>query len=179
MARRFCVLAMAAGLLSSAAALSSHDIPSDLSLKEILSSAQTYLAKGETSEALVYYDAAIALEPTNYLTLFKRGATYLSLGRTNQATEDFNKVLGINPNFEGAHVQLAKIKSKAGDWDAARSSYISAKKSRTRLRLSNWTRHRVLHDWLRKPSGLGSGRTVSTMPASQFSSRPGYRRSGR
>lgn len=120
---------MAAGLLSSAAALSPQDIPSDLSLNEILSSAQTLLSRGETSEALVYYDAAIALEPANYLTLFKRGATYLSLGRTSQATEDFNKVLGINPNFEGAHVQLAKIKSKAGDFDAARASYIAAKKA--------------------------------------------------
>lgn len=120
---------MAAGLLTSAAALSPQDIPSDISLTEILSSAQTHLSRGETSEALVYYDAAVALEPANYLTLFKRGATYLSLGRTNQATEDFNKVLGINPNFEGAHVQLAKIKSKAGDWDAAKSAYIAAKKS--------------------------------------------------
>lgn len=129
MARRFWALAMAAGLLSSAAALSPQDIPSDFSITEILSSAQSHLSKGETSEALVYYDAAVALEPENYLTLFKRGATYLSLGRTGQATDDFNKVLGINPSFEGAHVQLAKIKSKAGDWEAARAAYTAAKRA--------------------------------------------------
>jgi DnaJ homolog subfamily C member 3 len=122
-------LATAVGLLTSVAALSTQDIPHDLPVSSLLSSAQSHLSKGETSEALVYYDVAISRDPSNYLTLFKRGATYLSLGRMNQATDDFYKVLNIEPGFEGAHVQLAKIKSKTGDWDAAISEYIAAKKA--------------------------------------------------
>lgn len=116
-------------LLASSAALSPSEIPGDLPVSSLLTSAQTHLSKGETSEALVYYDAAITRDPSNYLTLFKRGATYLSLGRTNQATDDFNQVLTLKPGFEGAHMQLARIKSKIGDWDAARAELLAANKT--------------------------------------------------
>ena len=119
-------LAVAASLLASASALSSSDIPLDTPLSSLLSSAQTHLSKGETTEALLYYDAAIAKDPKNYLTFFKRATTYLSLGRTNQATDDFNRVLVLKPRFEGAHLQLARIKAKAGDWDGAKTSYSAA-----------------------------------------------------
>lgn len=123
-------LAVTASLLASAgSALSPSGISSDLPVSALLTSAQTHLAKGETSEALVYYDAAIARDPTNYLTLFKRATTYLSLGRASQATDDFNKVLALKPGFQGAHLQLARIRSKAADWDAARTEYVAANKS--------------------------------------------------
>lgn len=122
-------LAVAAGLLASASALSAQDVPADLPVSSLLDSAQSHLSRGQTSEALVYYDAAIARDPTNYLTLFKRATTYLSLGRTNQATEDFNKVLVLKPGFEGAHLQLARIKSKAADWEAARNEYLAGGKA--------------------------------------------------
>lgn len=119
-------LAIAATLLASANALSSSDIPLDTPVSSLLSSAQGHLSKGETTEALLYYDAAIAKDPKNYLTFFKRATTYLSLGRTNQATDDFNRVLSLKPRFEGAHLQLARIKGKAGDWDGAKASYTAA-----------------------------------------------------
>lgn len=129
-------LALAAGLLATAGITTAQDIPSDLPVSELLSTAQTHLARGETSEALNFYDAAIARDPSNYLTFFKRATTYLSLGRTNQATDDFNKVLALKPGFEGAHVQLAKIKAKTGDWDAARSEYVAANKTPDSLELT-------------------------------------------
>ncbi len=77
----------------------------------------------------MYYDAAIARDPTNYLTFFKRATTYLSLGRTSQATDDFQKVLSLKPGFEGAHVQLGRLKARSGDWDAAKEHYEKAKKT--------------------------------------------------
>ncbi|KAF4773086.1 DnaJ domain-containing protein [Colletotrichum scovillei] len=126
---RLCALAFAASLLSTPTlAISADQIPSDTPVSSLLTTAQAHLSKGQTSDALVYYDAAVARDPSNYLTLFKRATTYLSLGRTNQATEDFNKVLSLKPGFEGAHVQLAKIKSKIADWDGAREQYKLAKK---------------------------------------------------
>ncbi|KAJ0339157.1 hypothetical protein COL154_010165 [Colletotrichum chrysophilum] len=130
---RLCALAFAATTLlsSPALAISADEIPSDTPVSSLLSSAQAHLSKGQTSDALVYYDAAIARDPSNYLTLFKRATTYLSLGRTNQATDDFNKVLAIKPGFEGAHVQLAKIKSKVADWEGAREQYTLANKGAT------------------------------------------------
>ncbi|KAI0517704.1 DnaJ domain-containing protein [Xylaria bambusicola] len=125
-------LAFAAGLLSTSSlvnALSPSDIPSDTPITSLLSSAQTHMAKGETIEALMYYDAAIARDPSDYLTFFKRATTYLSIGRTSQATSDFNKVLELRPGFEGAHLQLGKLKAKAADWDGAKEQYLLAKHS--------------------------------------------------
>lgn len=120
-------LALAATtFLASATALSPQDIPTDESLSSLLTSAQSHLTRGESSEALIYYDAAIARDPTNYLTFFKRATTYLSLGKTTQATDDFNKVLSIRPGFEGAHIQLARLRARMGDWDGAKNQYLAA-----------------------------------------------------
>ena len=122
------VLVFASTLLSSSslvAALSSSDIPSDTPISALLASANAHLAKGETNDALTYYDVAISRDPKNYLTYFKRGATYLSLGRTLQATKDFDKVLSIKPGFEGALAQRAKIRAKNGEWDAAKADFTS------------------------------------------------------
>ncbi|KAI0414582.1 DnaJ domain-containing protein [Xylaria grammica] len=122
-------LALAASILSTSGlinALSPSDIPSDTPISSLLSSAQTHMARGETNEALMYYDAAIARDPSDYLTFFKRATTYLSIGRTSQATSDFNKVLELRPGFEGAHLQLGKLKAKAADWDGAKEQYLLA-----------------------------------------------------
>ena len=129
---RLSALALAASFLSTSpslvAGLSPTDIPSDTPISALLTSAQTHLSRGETNDALVYYDAAIARDPNNYLTLFKRATTYLSLGRTSQATDDFNRVLTIKPGFEGAHAQLGRIRARGGDWDGAKKQYILARK---------------------------------------------------
>ncbi|KAK4185272.1 hypothetical protein QBC35DRAFT_439687 [Podospora australis] len=128
---RLSTLAFAAGILSTPSlvtGLSPSDIPSDTPISKLLASAQTHLSKGETNDALVYYDAAIARDPTNYLTLFKRATTYLSLGRTSQATDDFEKVLSIKPTFEGAHTQLGKLRARAADWNGAKKHYKLAQK---------------------------------------------------
>ncbi|KAK3322090.1 hypothetical protein B0H66DRAFT_553328 [Apodospora peruviana] len=133
---RFSTLAFAAsvGIFSTPSsslvdALSTSDIPSDTPVSSLLATAQNHLSRGETHDALVYYDAAIARDPANYLTLFKRATTYLSLGRTSQATDDFNKVLSIKPGFEGAHVQLGKIKGRSADWEGAKEQYQKARKA--------------------------------------------------
>ncbi|ETS85478.1 hypothetical protein PFICI_03503 [Pestalotiopsis fici W106-1] len=120
---------VAASLLSTSVLINGLDIPSDTPISSLLSSAQAHLARGETSNALEYYDAAIARDPSDYLTYFKRATTYLSLGRTSQASDDFNKVLSLKPGFEGAHVQLAKLKAKSADWDGAKHQYALAGKT--------------------------------------------------
>ncbi|QUC18819.1 uncharacterized protein UV8b_03060 [Ustilaginoidea virens] len=124
----FSNLAVTAGLLASVRTCVAQDIPADLPISALLTSAQSHLARGETNEALAYYDAAIAKDPANYLTLFKRATTYLSLGRSHQASQDFGRVLELKPEFEQAHLQLAKIKAKVADWDGARAEYLSVAK---------------------------------------------------
>ncbi|RDW67892.1 TPR-like protein [Coleophoma cylindrospora] len=126
---RLSTLAIAATFVTSNllvhALVSPSDIPSDTPISSLLASANAHLAKGETNDALTYYDIAISRDPENYLTYFRRGATYLSLGRTPQATQDFDKVLTIKPGFEGALLQRAKIKAKNGEWDAAKKDYLA------------------------------------------------------
>ncbi|KAF2196513.1 TPR-like protein [Delitschia confertaspora ATCC 74209] len=123
---------LALGLLSAAplaAALSASDIPLDTPVSQLIKDANAKLAAGEAQEALTYFDVAINRDPKNYLTLFRRGAAYLSLGRTAQAHHDFDKVLELKPGFEGALVQRAKISSRKGDWAAARKDYEAAGKT--------------------------------------------------
>src|SRR6266496_2301962 len=53
-------------------------------------------------------------DPNKYLSYFKRAATYLSLGRSTNALQDFTKILEIKPDFDQALLQRAKIYLKDG-----------------------------------------------------------------
>ncbi|KAF2641512.1 DNAJ domain-containing protein [Massarina eburnea CBS 473.64] len=112
-----------------AAALSSSDIPADTPVSQLIKDAGVKLATGNSQEALTYFDVAISRDPRNYLTFFRRGAAYLSLGKTKQAQHDFDKVLELKPGFEGALVQRAKIKARKADWSSARKDYAAAGKT--------------------------------------------------
>lgn len=128
---RISTLALGALCLSSAplaAALSTSDIPADTPVSQLIASANANLAQGNAQDALTYFDIAIQRDSTNYLTIFKRGATYLSLGRNAQASRDFDHVLTLKPGFEGALTQRAKIKSRNADWAGARQDYVATGK---------------------------------------------------
>lgn len=109
--------------------ISPSEIAPDTPIASLVSLAKTHLAKGNANDALTYFDVAISRDPRNYLTIFQRGATYLSLGKNAQASQDFDKVLSIRPDFEGALIQRAKIRSKNADWLAARKDYEAAGKT--------------------------------------------------
>ncbi|MCJ1461889.1 hypothetical protein MMC07_000488 [Pseudocyphellaria aurata] len=131
MITRFSSIALGAVLLTSPFGLciSPSEIPSDTPIASLVSSAKANLAQGNANDALTYFDVAISRDPNNYLTIFQRGATYLSLGKNAQASRDFDKVLSIRPDFEGALLQRAKIKSKNADWTAAKKDYEAAGKA--------------------------------------------------
>ena len=101
------------------------DIPADASASSLIASGKAARARGANSEALSFFDAAISKDSSNYLTLFQRGITYLSLGRNAQASTDFDNVLKLRPGFEGALWQRAKIRAKNADWTAAKEDYIA------------------------------------------------------
>ncbi|MCJ1224120.1 hypothetical protein MMC12_000764 [Toensbergia leucococca] len=128
---RLSCLLLKASFLSApfALCLSPSEIPSDTPIASLVSSAKANLAKGNANDALTYFDVAVSRDPRNYLTIFQRGATYLSLGKNAQANQDFDRVLTIKPDFEGALLQRAKIKGRAGDWKAAKQDYQAAKKT--------------------------------------------------
>lgn len=131
MITRLSTLALGASLLSSPLihCISPSEIPSDTPIASLVSSAKSHLAQGNPNDALTYFDVAVSRDPRNYLTIFQRGATYLSLGKNDKASQDFDKVLTIRPDFEGALLQRAKIKSRNADWVAAKEDYVRAKKT--------------------------------------------------
>jgi DnaJ homolog subfamily C member 3 len=119
-------IALGALILSAAplaVSIAPSDIPTDTPVSQLLATANAKLAAGDAHEALTYFDVAVTRDPKNYLTIFKRGAAYLSLGRNSAAQQDFDRVLAIKPGFEGALLQRAKIKSRNGYWDSARKDY--------------------------------------------------------
>jgi DnaJ family protein C protein 3 len=117
------VLAFSTLLLT---ASSLESIPSDTPLSSIVQKANSHLAAGDAASALEYFNIAITRDPSDYLTIFKRGATYLSLGKGQQAGADFNKVLAIRPDFEGALLQRAKLRARSAAWDDAIRDYEAA-----------------------------------------------------
>ena len=129
---RISSLALGALCLSSvpfAHSISPADIPADTPVSKLIASANANLAQGNAQDALTYFDIAIQRDPSNYLTIFKRGATYLSLGKNTQASKDFDQVLTLKPGFEGALTQRAKIKARNADWEGARNDYVAAQKT--------------------------------------------------
>ena len=125
-------LALASGLLfTSCQAISQRDIPSDTPVDRLVALAKTSFASGSTGDALLYYDAAVLKDPDNYLNIFQRGATYLSLGKDAQANRDFNKVLQIKPGFEGALVQRARLNGRNAEWQLAKKDYKKAKREQS------------------------------------------------
>ncbi len=123
------VLASLFSSLPAVICISPSEIPSDVPISSLLSSATSNLAKGNPNDALTYFDVAISRDPNNYLSIYKRGATYLSLGKNAQASQDFDKVLAIKPDFEGALLQRAKIKLKNAEWAAAKADFEAAGRS--------------------------------------------------
>jgi DnaJ family protein C protein 3 len=103
-------------------------ISPDTPLSSLIATAKTHLSSGSPREALAYLDAAISRDPENYLTVFQRGATYLSLGRRSQALDDFDRVLLLKPDFESALLQRARLRSNVADWTGAFSDLEKAGK---------------------------------------------------
>ncbi|KAI1932801.1 hypothetical protein LOZ66_006741 [Ophidiomyces ophidiicola] len=125
---RFQSVTLLVAIISTAHGICASEIPSDLPVASLISTAKSHLANGSPRDALLYFDAAIMKDPTNYLTIFQRGATYLSLGRNSKAIEDFDRVLILKPDFQGALMQRAKIRTRGADWIGAKRDLQAAGK---------------------------------------------------
>ena len=110
-------------VLSLASISEGLEIPADTPISSLVASAKAARARGANSDALAYFDTALSKDASDYLTLFQRGATYLTVGRHSQAKADFDKVLTIKPNFEGALLQRAKLSARNAEWEAAKNDY--------------------------------------------------------
>ena len=68
-------------------------------VEEHLSVGMTLLAKGQYSDALSHFHAAIDADPTNYMSYYKRATVFLALSRSRPALADLDKVLQLKSDF--------------------------------------------------------------------------------
>ena len=93
------------------------------SLDDLLLRGKEALIKGDFNEALTAYDAAVKLNPSNYMIYYRRGTAYLAAGKSKSALADFNKVIQLQPDFMGAYMQRASYYLKAGKPSSAIENY--------------------------------------------------------
>lgn len=92
-------------------------------LLPLINRANALLAAGQFAEAARAYTEAIEQSPSDYLLYYKRATAYFSLSRHSSALDDFDQVLTLTSNtFDNAHLMKAKILSKEGRFDEARTS---------------------------------------------------------
>ncbi|KAK9461508.1 uncharacterized protein V1516DRAFT_676160 [Lipomyces oligophaga] len=118
-------------LLIAPLSLYAIEVEPDLSPSAYLAQADLLLGQGQYKDALQFYDAAVKADPQNYLSLFKRGATYLSIGRLQSALSDFDHALDLKPDFESALLQRGKLRLKLGQWAAAKDDFARSARSQT------------------------------------------------
>ncbi|XP_063890715.1 dnaJ homolog subfamily C member 3 [Helicoverpa armigera] len=83
-----------------------------------------FLARGQLSDALTHYHAAVEGDPHNYLTYFKRGTVYYALGKAKFALQDFTKVLEIKSDFTAARLHRANVYLKLAQYTDAKEDYL-------------------------------------------------------
>ncbi|XP_041973560.1 dnaJ homolog subfamily C member 3 [Aricia agestis] len=83
-----------------------------------------FLARGQLSDALTHYHAAVEGDPNNYLTYFKRGTVYYALGKAKFALQDFTKVLELKSDFTAARLHRANVYLKLAQYTDAKEDYL-------------------------------------------------------
>lgn len=83
-----------------------------------------FLARGQLSDALTHYHAAVEGDPHNYLTYFKRGTVYYALGKAKFALQDFTKVLEMKADFTAARLHRANVYLKLAQYQEAKDDYL-------------------------------------------------------
>ncbi|XP_036325978.1 dnaJ homolog subfamily C member 3 isoform X2 [Rhagoletis pomonella] len=94
-------------------------VPNQADIENHLELGKEFLARGQLSDALTHYHAAVEGDPNNYLTLFKRGTVYLALGKARFAITDFTRVLELKPDFTAARMQRGIVHVKSGEYELA------------------------------------------------------------
>jgi tetratricopeptide (TPR) repeat protein len=73
-----------------------------------------YLNAGNYTEAIPYFDKALAMNPNYSLALNNKGAALYGLGKYNESIPYFDKALSVNPYYTTALYNKAAALSKLG-----------------------------------------------------------------
>lgn len=105
-------------LLTVALAQELPDDAADLPISHLLGLASTALAGGKSHAALNIYEHILERDPSDFATLYKRATVRLATGQLGKAKDGFHAVLAVR-EFDQAHLELARICAKLGEYDEA------------------------------------------------------------
>ena len=77
------------------------------------------LSRGQYSDALSHFHAAVDADPNNYMSYYKRATVFLALSRPRPALADLDKVIQIKNDFMAARLQRGSVLLKCGRLDEA------------------------------------------------------------
>merc|ERR1711988_1086938 len=77
------------------------------------------LTRGQYSDALSHFHAAVDADPTNYMSYYKRATVFLAMSRSRPALSDLDTVLKKKPDFLKARHQRGGVLLKMGRLDEA------------------------------------------------------------
>ncbi len=88
-----------------------------------------YYDQGEYEKALEAYDKYLTIYPRNIKTLYNRAMTYDKLGKQQEAKEDLNNLLELEPNHLQARITLGEIDFAAKNYEVAYYAFNKAVES--------------------------------------------------
>merc|ERR1711988_498285 len=77
------------------------------------------LTRGQYSDALSHFHAAVDADPANYMSYYKRATVFLAMSRSRPALSDLDTVLKKKPDFLKARHQRGGVLLKMGRLDEA------------------------------------------------------------
>jgi len=77
------------------------------------------LTRGQYSDALSHFHAAVDADPSNYMSYYKRATVFLALSRSRPALADLDKVIQLKSDFGAARIQRGSVLLKMGRLDEA------------------------------------------------------------
>lgn len=96
-------------------------------------------------QAMLDYHAAIHLDPKNIEFIYARGVTLIAHNKFDEAMEDFDNVIELNPEFHLAYYQLGIILNQLA------------------MRECNMELGKVAIRYFQKAAGLGNEKAVKTL----------------
>ncbi|KAJ3122808.1 DnaJ sub C member 3 [Nowakowskiella sp. JEL0407] len=81
-------------------------------LNMLLQDAKDFTAQKKYNEALEAYEYAIAKDPSQYTTFYKRAFLYINIGKISNAINDLTTVLKLKKDFDPALLQRGKLHAK-------------------------------------------------------------------